>query len=54
MEEKEKQKDVCTVKRGRAGYWNTASQGHDKVLAHAATEDHVWIHGPAAVGICYH
>lgn len=47
MEEKEKQKDVCARKTGRAGDWN-----HGKVMARGATEGYVWIRGSAVVGIC--
>lgn len=57
---KEKQNGLSTVKRGGSGIrdvWGArnswaATWGHGKVLTCAATEGYVWIHGPAAAGVC--
>jgi hypothetical protein len=42
MGEKEKQNGLCTMQRG--GDW--------KLEVHAASEGHVWVLGPVAVGAC--
>jgi hypothetical protein len=64
MTEKEKQKDVNTMKRGRTADSGAmrnslmreagdATWDHGRALALAATRSHIWISGPAAAEICY-
>lgn len=67
MENKEKQRDVGTMKRGRTGHTRVARNeeqpdviagdptwNHGRVLACAATGGHIWGHDPAVAGFCYH
>jgi hypothetical protein len=53
MEEKEKQKDVYTMKRGRTGDSRVLRNSLVRV-ASDATRGCGEICGPAAVGVCYH
>ena len=62
MEEKRKQKDVDTMKRGRTeglkerpdSVTGDTTWDHGGVLACAATKGDMWVHTPAGTGVCYY
>lgn len=49
----EKQKDMCTMRRGKTGGSREVKNCLMSV-ATDATRNHVWVHYPAAAGVCYY
>lgn len=49
---------VCTLENSMTGDSAVRNRqiggGHSGVLSLAATKGHVWVYGPAAVGVCIH